>query len=127
MNADALKYSLQALAQSAGFQKRLLKVWLQPPAELPERFCQAKRHLVATGVALTPEQTASLDALHAAFASFSGPTNVEHWREEALVSSPHWISIRHLARGCLKSFGWPLESPPLDLPSYGEDYYELKG
>src|SRR5260221_9119414 len=97
MSSEALKYSLQALAQSADFQHRLLQVWMEPPAELPERFRQAQRHLVDGGAKLTHEQTASLEALHAVFAAFSGPTNAEHWRKEALETSSQWISVRRLA------------------------------
>src|SRR5262245_48783794 len=98
MSQDALKYSLQALAQPAEFQHRLLSVWLDPPAELPERFVQAHRHILAQSISLTKSQTDAIGALHAKFQSFCG-----------------------LARACLETFGWPVEQPPLDSKSYGED------
>jgi hypothetical protein len=124
MSRDALKYSLQALAQPAESQHHLLNVWLDPPAELPERFVHAHRRILADSFALTKSQIDALDALHSEFRSFSGPRNAEHWRDEALNTSTHWEAVRQLARVCLETFGWPVEQPPLDRVSYGEDFYE---
>jgi hypothetical protein len=121
---DALKFSLQALAQPAMFQHRLLSVWLEDVSELPEQFVQAERHLVrGQGVDFTPEQQAALDALHARFESFCGPANAEHWADHAVESSPQWADIRRLAVRCLVTFGWPVAEPPLDVSSYGDDYH----
>jgi hypothetical protein len=123
MSRDALKYSLQALAQPAEFQHRLLSVWLEEPAEMPERFVQAHRHVVAMGPTLTTPQADAIALLHARFRSFSGPSNAEHWSDEALDTSNCWQEARGLARACLETFGWPVEQPPLALAFYGEDYY----
>jgi hypothetical protein len=124
MSQAALKYSLQALAQSADFQRRLLHVWLEEPAELPERFVQARKHVVANpATVLTKSQTDSMAAIYAIFRSFSGPAFAEHWGDDALDSSPHWEAARRAALICLEAFGWPAEQPPLDVASYGEDFY----
>jgi hypothetical protein len=128
MSQDALRYSLQALAQPADFQRRLLDVWHDPPDELPERFVQAHRHVLANArEGLTKSQADVLEALHTKFRSFCGPSNAEHWREEALDTSPHWEAVRRVARICLERFGWSTEQPPLDTLSYGEDFYEGPG
>lgn len=123
MSWDALKYSLQALAQPAEFQHRLLNVWLEYPSEIAERFVQAHRHVVALGPPLTKPQTDAIALLHARFRSFSGPSNAEHWSDKALDTSSHWQEARQLARACLETFGWPVEEPPLALPLYGEDFF----
>jgi hypothetical protein len=124
MSRDSLKYSLQALAQPAEYQHRLLSVWLDPPAELPERFIQAHRHFLAESASLAKSQENAIEALHAKFESFCGPSNAEHWRHDALDASPHWEAVRELARVCLEAFGWSVDQPPLDTVSYGEDFYE---
>lgn len=124
MTLDALKYSLQALAQPAAFQHRLLDVWLEFPSELPERFVHAHRHVVASLFTLTKFQADALDALYSKFNSFCGPSNAEHWGDKALEASRHWEDVRQLARACLQTFGWPVEQPPLDSVSYGEDFHE---
>jgi hypothetical protein len=122
---DPLRCSLQALAQPAAFQHRLLSVWLEGPAELPERFVQAERHLVkGEGHEFGPEQREALDALHAAFKSFSGPANAAHWKPNALDWSPHWNAVRELAGRCLRAFEWQDVPPPLELACYGEDYHQ---
>jgi hypothetical protein len=119
MSQAALKYSLQALAESADFQRRLLHVWLEEPAELPERFVQARKYVVANpATVLTKPQADSMAAIYAIFRSFSGPAFAEHWSEDALDSSPHWEAARRAALICLEAFGWPAEQPPLDVSSW---------
>lgn len=120
---DALKFSLQALGQPAAFQRSLLSVWREDTSELPERFFQAERH-AARGehYNFTSAQQESLDALHAKFESFCGPTNADHWRDDALDWSPHWSTIRELAVRCLAAFTWPNEQPPIEIGCYGDDY-----
>ncbi len=120
---DPLKYSLQALAQPAPFQHLLLSVWSEGVSELPERFMQAERHLVrGERYRFTTTQRETLAALHARFESFCGPANADHWRDEALDWSPHWVAIRELAARCLNAFNWPKEQPPTETENYGEDY-----
>jgi hypothetical protein len=122
---DALKFSLQALAQPAAFQHRLLSVWLEDVPELPERFIQAERHLVrGEGREFSPQQRDALEALRARLESFCGPANADHWSDAALGWSSHWTAVRQLAVRCLQAFGWPEEPPPLEVAPYGEDYYE---
>lgn len=125
MSKDTLKHSLQALAQPSDFQRRLLRVWLNPPAELPERFVHAHRRVLADrAVTLTNAQSEALRAVHTKLESFAGPAHAGHWREEALATSPHWESVRQAARQCLETFGWQIEPPPLDSVSYGEDFHD---
>jgi hypothetical protein len=122
---DALKFSLQALAQPADFQRGLLSAWGEGVAELGERFVQAERRLVrGEGRVFTRAQGEALAALHARFEAFCGPANAAHWREDALGWSPHWAAVRRAAGGCLEAFGWAAGQPPLDLQAYGDDYYE---
>jgi hypothetical protein len=122
---DALRFALQALAQPTRFQHRLLSIWAENVSELPERFVQAERHLVrGQKVLFTPEQQATLAALHARFESFCGPANAAHWTHNAIESSPHWADIRCLATRCLVAFGWSVAEPPLDTAAYGDDYSE---
>ena len=125
LQLDALKYSLQALAQPATFQHQLLSVWLEDVSELPERFVQAERHMVrGESYEFTAEQRETLAALHAKFESFCGPANADHWQDQALDWSPHWSAIRELAVRCLMAFAWPSEQPPLEIACFGEDYHE---
>ena len=121
----ALKFSLQALAQSAAYQHRLLSVWSENVEELPERFSHAERRLrLGVKSEFTADQQKALAAMRACFESFCGPQNSEHWQEASLDSSPHWESVRHLAVQCLIAFEWPMIPPPLELAAYGEDYSE---
>jgi len=122
---DALRFSLQALAQPTAFQHQLLSVWRENVSELPERFVQAERHLVrGQKVVFTPQQQERLAALHTRFESFCGPANADHWTDNTMESSPHWADIRSLAARCLEAFGWPVAEPPLDIAAYGDDYSE---
>jgi hypothetical protein len=120
---EALKYTLQALAQPPEFQHRLLSAWREDVSELCERLVQAERHLAGPpGVQITMAQLTALSALRTCLESFSGPAHAEHWREDALDGSPCWAEVRRLAAGCLESFGWPVAEPPLEIAAYGEDY-----
>jgi hypothetical protein len=91
----ALKYSLQALAQPAHYQLRLLNVWSDNPSELPERLVQAHRHVTrAISLSLTNEQRTTLVPLFEKLKSFSGPKHAAHWREAAFVESSHREDVR---------------------------------
>ena len=120
---NAIRISLQALAQPAAFQRSLLSVWREDVSELAERFVQAERHLTrGENYQFTSEQQVSLAALHTMFESFCGPTNAHHWCDDALDWSPYWSTIRELAVRCLCTFNWSNEQPPIEIGSYGEDY-----
>jgi len=122
---DALKYSLQALAQPAEYQRRLLHVWFEDLSEMPERLVQAHRHLTKrVKPSFTDRQQAALVDIFMKFESFSGPVHATHWRESALVESSHWEDVRQLAKKCLTAFGWQDDSPPLEIDAYGEDFFE---
>src|SRR5437868_6708521 len=103
---NALKCTLQALAQPAAFQHRLLSVWRDGVAELPERFVHAERGVVQNGCyAFTAAQRDALAALHSGLEPFCGPANAAHWQDDALDWSPHWAAVRELAARSLTAFG----------------------
>lgn len=121
---NALRYSLQALAEPAEYQRKLLVHWREDLAELPERFVQSERHVRSVGASgFTAEQEQALAELHGHLNSFCGPAHAEHWKDEALDWSPHWMQVRRVASRCLETFGWPIEQPPLDISAYGGDYF----
>jgi hypothetical protein len=61
---------------------------------------------------LTEEQTLRLKGLHDVLDMMSGEANADLWTVHELTDNPQWNMVRSLAQMALKSFDWPLETPP---------------
>ena len=110
-----LRESLQLLAMPAAAQLALFPLrWVETAFELADYFIGTYRVIVSNHPKrLRDDQRRRLDLLHEKLEAVLSVREEEYLRTEgALLGSTEWQDIRELARGALRSFGWPLEAPP---------------
>ncbi len=115
-----LKWSIQALAQSAAIQHTLFPDFVCVPDELALEFDEYYRQVLNSPLSLKfdLEQLSLVRELDQKLASISGPENERFWCDKALESAPEWNEVRMIAKSTLKKFGWPEAPPPVERAIY---------
>lgn len=122
MNSDRLlhlKYSLQALAQTANVQINLFPDFVQVADELALDFNYWHLVVLQNNHELTDYQKDLLLALDDYLSEISkGVLKEELWTIDALQERSEWEKVRVFARKILEEFKWKLDLPLFDRNQY---------